>query len=69
MIHSFVFPRDPPTPLPDRRAVRRPSSSCQRAPARHAPRCSTNSTALQPFWNLFDLTPEGRPPDWYEQNY
>jgi predicted dithiol-disulfide oxidoreductase (DUF899 family) len=25
---------------------------------------------LEPLWNLFDLTPEGRPADWYEQlNY
>ena len=25
---------------------------------------------LEPLWNLFDLTPEGRPRDWYEQlNY
>jgi predicted dithiol-disulfide oxidoreductase (DUF899 family) len=25
---------------------------------------------LEPLWNLFDLTPEGRPPDWWEQlNY
>jgi len=25
---------------------------------------------LEPLWNLFDLTPEGRPGDWYEQlNY
>jgi predicted dithiol-disulfide oxidoreductase (DUF899 family) len=23
--------------------------------------------ALEPLWNLFDLTPEGRPPHWYEQ--
>ena len=23
--------------------------------------------ALEPVWNLFDLTPEGRPPDWDEQ--
>jgi predicted dithiol-disulfide oxidoreductase (DUF899 family) len=22
---------------------------------------------LEPLWNLFDLTPEGRPSDWYEQ--
>jgi predicted dithiol-disulfide oxidoreductase (DUF899 family) len=22
---------------------------------------------LEPLWNLFDLTPEGRPEDWYEQ--
>jgi predicted dithiol-disulfide oxidoreductase (DUF899 family) len=22
---------------------------------------------LEPLWNLFDLTPEGRPNDWYEQ--
>jgi predicted dithiol-disulfide oxidoreductase (DUF899 family) len=22
---------------------------------------------LEPLWNLFDLTPEGRPPGWYEQ--
>jgi hypothetical protein len=22
---------------------------------------------LEPIWNLFDLTPEGRPADWYEQ--
>ena len=22
---------------------------------------------LEPLWNLFDLTPDGRPPDWYEQ--
>jgi predicted dithiol-disulfide oxidoreductase (DUF899 family) len=22
---------------------------------------------LEPLWNLFDLTPEGRPPHWYEQ--
>jgi predicted dithiol-disulfide oxidoreductase (DUF899 family) len=22
---------------------------------------------LEPLWNLFDLTREGRPPDWYEQ--
>jgi predicted dithiol-disulfide oxidoreductase (DUF899 family) len=22
---------------------------------------------IEPLWNLFDLTPEGRPPDWYEQ--
>jgi predicted dithiol-disulfide oxidoreductase (DUF899 family) len=22
---------------------------------------------LEPLWNLFDLTPEGRPADWYEQ--
>jgi predicted dithiol-disulfide oxidoreductase (DUF899 family) len=22
---------------------------------------------LEPLWNLFDLTPEGRPPDWAEQ--
>jgi predicted dithiol-disulfide oxidoreductase (DUF899 family) len=22
---------------------------------------------LEPLWNLFDLTPEGRPPDWEEQ--
>jgi predicted dithiol-disulfide oxidoreductase (DUF899 family) len=22
---------------------------------------------LEPLWNLFDLTPEGRPPDWYEK--
>jgi predicted dithiol-disulfide oxidoreductase (DUF899 family) len=22
---------------------------------------------LEPLWNLFDLTPEGRPRDWYEQ--
>jgi predicted dithiol-disulfide oxidoreductase (DUF899 family) len=22
---------------------------------------------LEPLWNLFDLTPEGRPGDWYEQ--
>jgi predicted dithiol-disulfide oxidoreductase (DUF899 family) len=22
---------------------------------------------LEPLWNLLDLTPEGRPPDWYEQ--
>jgi len=22
---------------------------------------------LEPLWNLFDLTPSGRPPDWYEQ--
>jgi predicted dithiol-disulfide oxidoreductase (DUF899 family) len=26
--------------------------------------------ALEPLWNLFDLTPEGRPREWYEQlNY
>jgi predicted dithiol-disulfide oxidoreductase (DUF899 family) len=25
---------------------------------------------LEPLWNLFDLTPDGRPRDWYEQlNY
>lgn len=25
---------------------------------------------LEPLWNLFDLTPDGRPGDWYEQlNY
>jgi predicted dithiol-disulfide oxidoreductase (DUF899 family) len=25
---------------------------------------------IEPLWNLFDLTPEGRPTDWYEQlNY
>ena len=23
---------------------------------------------LEPLWNLLDLTPEGRPPDWYEQH-
>jgi predicted dithiol-disulfide oxidoreductase (DUF899 family) len=23
--------------------------------------------ALEPLWNFFDLTPEGRPPDWEEQ--
>jgi predicted dithiol-disulfide oxidoreductase (DUF899 family) len=23
--------------------------------------------SLEPLWNLFDLTPEGRPTDWYEQ--
>jgi predicted dithiol-disulfide oxidoreductase (DUF899 family) len=23
--------------------------------------------ALEPLWNLFDLTPEGRPADWHEQ--
>ena len=22
---------------------------------------------LEPVWNLFDLTPQGRPPDWEEQ--
>jgi len=22
---------------------------------------------LEPLWNLFDLVPEGRPSDWYEQ--
>jgi predicted dithiol-disulfide oxidoreductase (DUF899 family) len=22
---------------------------------------------IEPLWNLFDLTPEGRPSDWYEQ--
>jgi predicted dithiol-disulfide oxidoreductase (DUF899 family) len=22
---------------------------------------------IEPLWNLFDLTPEGRPADWYEQ--
>ena len=22
---------------------------------------------LEPLWNMFDLTPEGRPSDWYEQ--
>jgi predicted dithiol-disulfide oxidoreductase (DUF899 family) len=22
---------------------------------------------IEPLWNLLDLTPEGRPPDWYEQ--
>jgi predicted dithiol-disulfide oxidoreductase (DUF899 family) len=22
---------------------------------------------LEPLWNLFDLTPEGRPADWNEQ--
>jgi predicted dithiol-disulfide oxidoreductase (DUF899 family) len=22
---------------------------------------------IEPLWNLFDLTPAGRPPDWYEQ--
>jgi predicted dithiol-disulfide oxidoreductase (DUF899 family) len=22
---------------------------------------------LEPLWNLFDLTPEGRPADWWEQ--
>lgn len=22
---------------------------------------------LEPLWNLFDLTPEGRPSDWWEQ--
>ena len=22
---------------------------------------------LEPLWNLFDLTPEGRPTDWQEQ--
>jgi predicted dithiol-disulfide oxidoreductase (DUF899 family) len=22
---------------------------------------------IEPLWNLFDLTPEGRPTDWYEQ--
>jgi predicted dithiol-disulfide oxidoreductase (DUF899 family) len=22
---------------------------------------------LEPLWNLFDLTPEGRPSDWHEQ--
>jgi predicted dithiol-disulfide oxidoreductase (DUF899 family) len=22
---------------------------------------------LEPLWNLLDFTPEGRPPDWYEQ--
>ena len=22
---------------------------------------------LEPLWNLLDLTPEGRPADWYEQ--
>jgi predicted dithiol-disulfide oxidoreductase (DUF899 family) len=22
---------------------------------------------LEPLWNLFDLTPEGRPADWHEQ--
>jgi predicted dithiol-disulfide oxidoreductase (DUF899 family) len=24
-------------------------------------------STLEPLWNLFDLTPEGRPSDWYEQ--
>jgi predicted dithiol-disulfide oxidoreductase (DUF899 family) len=25
---------------------------------------------LEPLWNLFDLTPDGRPRDWYERlNY
>jgi predicted dithiol-disulfide oxidoreductase (DUF899 family) len=24
--------------------------------------------SLEPLWNLFDLTPEGRPQDWYEQH-
>lgn len=25
---------------------------------------------LEPLWNMFDLTPEGRPSDWHEQlNY
>jgi predicted dithiol-disulfide oxidoreductase (DUF899 family) len=24
-------------------------------------------STLEPLWNLFDLTPEGRPTDWYEQ--
>jgi predicted dithiol-disulfide oxidoreductase (DUF899 family) len=25
---------------------------------------------LEPLWNLLDLTPEGRPEDWYEHiNY
>jgi predicted dithiol-disulfide oxidoreductase (DUF899 family) len=24
-------------------------------------------STLEPLWNLFDLTPEGRPRDWYEQ--
>jgi predicted dithiol-disulfide oxidoreductase (DUF899 family) len=23
---------------------------------------------LEPLWNLFDFTPEGRPQDWYEQH-
>ena len=23
---------------------------------------------LEALWNLLDLTPEGRPPDWYEQH-
>ena len=22
---------------------------------------------IEPLWNIFDLTPEGRPPDWHEQ--
>jgi predicted dithiol-disulfide oxidoreductase (DUF899 family) len=24
---------------------------------------------LEPLWNLFDLTPEGRPRDWHEQSH
>jgi len=27
----------------------------------------TEASALEPLWNLFDLTPEGRPTDWDEQ--
>jgi predicted dithiol-disulfide oxidoreductase (DUF899 family) len=22
---------------------------------------------IEPLWNIFDLTPEGRPSDWHEQ--
>ena len=30
----------------------------------HDPR---HAGTIEPLWNLFDLTPEGRPTDWYEQ--
>lgn len=81
VLYSFMFPRDPgdqsPGPATGQTAelplAEGPCPSCHfwsskmfdttPEPGQEPRHVGT----IEPLWNLLDLTPEGRPKDWYEQ--
>ncbi|HEX3833719.1 MAG TPA: DUF899 family protein [Solirubrobacteraceae bacterium] len=51
----------------DRRAIRHFWASELFYAPTHGGQDPRHVGTIEPLWNLFDLTPEGRPADWYEQ--
>jgi predicted dithiol-disulfide oxidoreductase (DUF899 family) len=75
VIYSFMFPRDPNDDRPGPASGESAALPLAEAPCPselfYAPTDADQDTrhvgTLEPLWNLFDLTPEGRQVDWDEQ--